>query len=284
MVQSHVFLPAETTPQSKSALRESNPPVQLGRLTPLPIGQEHKAEREGVEPPRPGTRAVGGSTVFKTAAIAHLACPSVLQSTKSCGGRNRTCVGAVNSRLPVPTRIPPQNKVRMAGFEPAVSCARRPCSARCPAEYQAFLHPASPKQVVLLVNILRRSPTNRRARDSEERPAGVEPALPPWQGDRLPLHHGRVVVCRIVNEQEHRERLELSSPHYGCGILAAGRPVPSITLVGPDGLEPSPARVRTECAAANTLIPCCSQWGRRDSNPRRARLKLAVLPLHHDPG
>ena len=41
--------------------------------------------------------------------------------------------------------------------------------------------------------------------------------------------------------------------------------------VGPDGLEPSPARVRTECAAANTLIPCCSPWGRRDSNPRRAR-------------
>ena len=24
-----------------------------------------------------------------------------------------------------------------------------------------------------------------------ERPAGVEPAHPPWQGDRLPLHHGR---------------------------------------------------------------------------------------------
>lgn len=29
---------------------------------------------------------------------------------QSCGGRNRTCVGAVNSRLPVPTRVPPQNQ------------------------------------------------------------------------------------------------------------------------------------------------------------------------------
>src|SRR4051812_35452773 len=27
---------------------------------------------------------------------------------QSCGGRNRTCVGAVNSRLPVPARDPPQ--------------------------------------------------------------------------------------------------------------------------------------------------------------------------------
>jgi hypothetical protein len=36
------------------------------------------------------------------------------------------------------------------------------------------------------------------ARPAEERPAGVEPALPPWQGSRLPLHHGRelsLVLC-----------------------------------------------------------------------------------------
>jgi hypothetical protein len=26
---------------------------------------------------------------------------------------------------------------------------------------------------------------------TQKRPAGVEPALPPWQGSRLPLHHGR---------------------------------------------------------------------------------------------
>jgi hypothetical protein len=43
---------------------------------------------------------------------------------QSCGGRNRTCVGAVNSRLPVPTRDPPHQEVRTAGFEPAISCAR----------------------------------------------------------------------------------------------------------------------------------------------------------------
>ena len=29
---------------------------------------------------------------------------------QSCGGRNRTCAQAVNSRLPVPARVPPQNQ------------------------------------------------------------------------------------------------------------------------------------------------------------------------------
>lgn len=53
-----------------------------------------------------------------------------------------------------------------------------------------------------------------------ERPAGVEPALPPWQGSRLPLHHGRVVKRRIVKElEEHRVGLEPTSPRYEGGIL-----------------------------------------------------------------
>ena len=54
--------------------------------------------------------------------------------------------------------------------------------------------------------------------------------------------------------QEHREGLGPSSPHYGCGILAAGRPVHFVS-VGSDGLEPSPCGLRVRCAAANTLIP-----------------------------
>jgi hypothetical protein len=35
---------------SQSALRESNPPRQLGRLAPLPLGQGHKAAAAGIEP------------------------------------------------------------------------------------------------------------------------------------------------------------------------------------------------------------------------------------------
>ena len=47
MVQSHGFLPAETTPQRESALRESNPPVQSGSLVPLPLGQGHMIYSQG---------------------------------------------------------------------------------------------------------------------------------------------------------------------------------------------------------------------------------------------
>ena len=71
-----------------------------------------------------------------------------------------------------------------------------------------------------------------------KRPAGVEPALPPWQGSRLPLHHGRFLMGWIVKDQEHRAGLEPTSPHYGCGVLATGRPVRSMS-VGPVGIEPT---------------------------------------------
>ena len=56
-----------------------------------------------------------GSTVFETAAIAYwLALP------QSCGGRNRTCVATINSRLPVPTQDPPQYYLATA-FDPVSS-------------------------------------------------------------------------------------------------------------------------------------------------------------------
>src|SRR5438128_11044266 len=91
--------------------------------------------------------------------------------------------------------------VRTAGFEPAISCARGTRNPR-------------------LSHVLK-----------NERPAGIEPALPPWQGSRLPLHHGRLCHNQIVNEREHRAGLEPALPHYGCGVLAASRPVLVAVLV-----------------------------------------------------
>src|SRR6185369_9761669 len=38
------------SPNAQSALRESNPPRQVGSLTPLPLGQGHKAAAAGIEP------------------------------------------------------------------------------------------------------------------------------------------------------------------------------------------------------------------------------------------
>jgi hypothetical protein len=85
----------------------------------------------------------------------------------SCGGRNRTCVGTVNSRLPVPARAPPQCR-RMKSARSDLNRRSRAPEARGLPGF----------------------PTRR----SQERPAGVEPARPPWQGDRLPLHHGRFSI------------------------------------------------------------------------------------------
>ena len=56
--------------------------------------------------------------------------------------------------------------------------------------------------------------------------------------------------------------------------------------MGSDGLEPSPARVRTGCAAANTLIPCCllsRRSARRESNPRLALIRSLLSPLSYEP-
>ena len=78
-------------------------------VVPLEQSRIEQAEGEGVEPPRliarPDHRC---AAVPRAGCRRQSACPSV----SSCGGRNRTCDGAVNSRLPVPARVPPQSSQR----------------------------------------------------------------------------------------------------------------------------------------------------------------------------
>ena len=84
------------------------------------------------------------------------------------------------------------HQVRMAGFEPAVSCFRNTRSAR-------------------LSHIL-----------ICKRPARIELAFSAWQADGLPLHHGRKMHhYQIVKDQnqEHRAGIEPASPRYDGGIL-----------------------------------------------------------------
>ena len=60
----------------------------------------------------------------------------------------------------------------------------------------------------------------------------------------------------------------------------------SLFSVGSERLELSPARVRTGCAAANTLIPCCRlsrRSARRESNPRLALIRSLLSPLSYEP-
>ena len=133
----------------------------------------------------------------------------------------------------------------------------------------------------------------------KERPAGIEPALPPWQGSRLPLHHGRSVGSRIVKDPTTCSATRLGTAGKSATCLQRFRvqraPGGTRTLVaalrvrcpcrwttsawfsvGPEGLEPSPARLRAGDAAANTLVPSIES-ARRESNPRLGAYKAPAL-------
>ena len=135
--------------------------------------------------------------------------------------------------------------VRTVGFEPTISCSRGTRNAR-------LSHVLNP-----------------------ERPAGVEPALPPWQGGRLPLHHGRLVGNQVVKDREStgrdsnpRRRITkaVSSPlDHRCLLLSVG-------LVG---IEPTSSGLRDRCIALSATIPV--QSARWESNPRPASYKDAAL-------
>ena len=127
-------------------------------------------------------------------------------SHQGCGGRSRTCGPVVQSHVFLPTETTPQsnNQEGRAGLEPTRWYLTGTCSA---AEL--------PTQI-------------------SERPAGVEPARPPWQGDRLPLHHGRLAGSRIVKDHKstgrdsnprHRSTGAVSSPLDHQCVVFSGRSV-----------------------------------------------------------
>ena len=144
---------------------------------------------------RRGSRTLKAVTLdrFRGGCHRQLACPSVFQSS---GGRDRTSNRLLNRELPYRWATPDH-------FSQDGRTRTDDLVLPGHAEYQTFPRP-----------------------EWSERPAGVEPAHPPWQGDRLPLHHGRVwLEAELSKSQEHRVGLEPTSPHYGCGVLAAERPV-----------------------------------------------------------
>ena len=136
----------------------------------------------------------------------------------SCGGRNRTCEVTLNRRPPVPAQAPPQCSRRSRIRTDALLLPKQ-------ADFQTFLYAVDKKH-----------------------PAGVEPALPPWQGSRLPLHHGCVWLNKLSK------------------IRRAGVHRRDFHSVGSEGLEPSPIWLRARHAAASTLIPYCFVFSRRGGN------------------
>ena len=145
----------------------------------------------------------------------------------------------------------PAAKIGVAGLEPAVSCSR---SRR----------------------ISHLSHTPRKC------PAGVEPARSPWQGERLPLHHGHCDRRRIVKETQST----------GWGSNPRHRLTRAVSClldhqcmhrVGPEGLEPSPAWLRARCAAANTLSRRSPTVGPGGIEPPSSGYQPSALPLSYRP-
>ena len=129
----------------------------------------------------------------------------VLPNTSS-GGRNRTCVPPVNSRVLVPARTPPESRstrhtVGMAGFEPAISCSQ---SRRIG---QTFLHPEP-----------------SRSPKSAQRESNPHVRHGKAVGYRYIM--GTIAFPELSKSREHRVGLEPTSPPYKGGVFAAGRPVP----------------------------------------------------------
>ena len=178
-----------------------------------------------------------------------MACPSLFAKAAAAG------IEPAKGRLTgacLYQHRPHRNKVRVAGFEPAISSSPSLRDARL--------------RYTLAMSA--RADSNRRSRApeargfpgypthrNEKRPAGVEPALPPWQGSRLPLHHGRVESLVELSKirapggtRTHVAALRVRSPRRWT--------TSAFHSVGSEGLEPSPTWLRARHAAASTLIPC----------------------------
>ena len=141
----------------------------------------------------------------------------------------------------------------MAGFEPAISCSQGRRIG------QAFLHPESS-----------RSPTSAQRESNPHVRHGKA------VGYRYIM--GTIAVPELSKSREHRVGLEPTSPPYEGGVFAAGRPVPA-SRMGPEGLEPSPNRLRAGRSAARTSVPIgvASRPGR--SRTSAARLSAGCSPV-----
>lgn len=147
--------------------------------------------------------------------------------------------------------VPP--KVKPAGVEPAFSGSRNRRDSASPRPAKALLQALGRNRTGVAALRRRRPAPGRPMRPEEQfrrqpapppkHRAGVEPALPPYHGGVLPLDHR-------------------------CGM-------------GPEGFEPSPARLRVGCATDNTWNPSFVSIVRGGVGPPPAPYQGAALPLDH---
>lgn len=254
----------------QNATSESNRPDRIGSSVPLPLGQWHHSSNT-----RRKERELNSQGIYTRSASNGVPSPIGLPfHIKSSGSRNRTCVWAINSRLPVPTQDPPEYVSTQSGWSDLNRRSRAP-EARGVARLSHTL-----------IN--------------EERPARIELAIPPWQGDGLPLHHGRLLLAqpncqrsRALSENRthatalrkrrhstrpsvlihlsgiggHRTHIDrIKSPvHY----LVCHNPV--YVLFSESAWKESNLRLASykDATLTTELHAVVSEWGRRGSNSRR---------------
>ena len=140
---------------------------------------------------------------------------------------------AVSSTGGSRTRI--RQGLSLAALPVCVPCRKAPCTG---------LEPVSPA---------RQAGRHTRfvtGRKFSERPAGVEPTHPPWQGGRQPLHHGRIANQSTRQESNLRgRRTRTAGCRYNTGA--------SVHPAGAVGFEPTPGRFGGGHAAV-TPHPCLS--------------------------
>lgn len=109
---------------------------------------------------------------------------------------------------------------------------------------------------------------------ANERPAGVEPAHPPWQGDRLPLHHGRYGEVSgeksVMSDQRQKFSLLRSPPAshlppVGCTELSKNGPRTESCV-----LSRAPGGTRTHVAALRMRSPGRLTTGAEERSAIRA--------------
>ena len=124
-----------------------------------------------------------------------------------------------------------------------------------------------------ITRLLNREPPYHWATpDSAKRPVGVEPTLPPWQGSRLPLHHGRknasLPNCqRSIDAEafeEHRAGIEPASRRRSLAVRLSA----CIFKLRNSGIGENRthiARIKSpmHCLVCHNPMCCCSRRRRR---------------------
>ncbi len=167
-------------------------------------------------------------------------------------------------------------RVRSAGVEPAYPVWKTGASAARPrTRFVSFRSKGSRGGIRTPM-----LPINSRARYRFPPPWNLVdvPAIRSTQRESNPhIRHGKAVGCRYIMGTTCRHRIVKESESTGwdsnprrriTGAVSSPLDHQCVFRVGPEGFEPSPARLRAGCAAVNTWVP--HQWGRRDSNPRCA--------------